>query len=159
MDGVQCDVTHDAQKKGDMKTMIGFTSELKFEDIGCATNGKSIYRLISPLVFNDGTQEIVVPEGFETDLASVPRVPVAYMTWGDRAHREAVLHDYLYSFGAVPDLPRDACDELFRQAMISRGNPWWVYQPMYWGVRFAGWNYYKKVMAMRTFTISKMTTS
>ena len=146
-------------KKGEKIKMTGFTSELKFEDLGCTPRGNAVYRLLSPLVFNDGTQEITVPEGFETDLASVPRVPIAYMTWGDRAHREAVLHDYLYSIGAVPDLPREACDELFRQAMITRGNPWWVYQPMYWGVRLGGWNFFKKVAVMRSFTIQKMTTS
>jgi hypothetical protein len=128
--------------------MIGFITDLKFEDLGCAPNGKTIYRLTSPLIFNDGTQEIIVPEGFETDLASVPRVPVAYMMWGDRAHREAILHDYLYSICADPDLPREDCDELFRQAMISRGNPWWIYQPMYWGVRLAGWFAFKKVPVM-----------
>ena len=144
------------RKKGEMKNMTGFTSELKFQDLGYTPRGKAVYRLLSPLVFNDGTQEIIVPEGFETDLASVPRVPIAYMTWGDRAHREAVLHDYLYSIGAVPDLSREACDELFRQAMISRGNPSWVYQPMYWGVRLAGWNFYKKVPLMRSFTIQKI---
>ena len=122
----------------------GFVTKLKLEDVGTC-GGKTIYRLLEPLIFNDGERIITVPEGFETNLASVPRVPFAYVAWGDRAHREAVLHDYLYSIGAVPDLPREECDKLFRQAMISRGNPWWIYQPMYWGVRLGGWTGYKKL--------------
>jgi hypothetical protein len=123
--------------------MGGFASTLKIEDIG-TSGGKTVYRLEEPLVYFDGDRTITVPEGFETDLASVPRLPIVYIAWGDRAHREAVLHDYLYSIGAVPDLPREECDKLFRQAMISRGNPWWIYQPMYWGVRLGGWTGYKK---------------
>jgi hypothetical protein len=127
-----------------MQKNMGFVSPLKIEDIGTC-DGMTVYRLETPLVYNDGERVITVPAGFETDLASVPRVPIAYLAWGDRAHREAVLHDYLYSIGAVPDLPRAACDALFRQAMISRGNPWRIYQPMYWGVRLGGWTGYKKV--------------
>jgi hypothetical protein len=133
--------------------MIGFTTNLKLEDLGRASNGRTIYRLSSPLIFNDGTQEIIVPEGFETDLASIPRVPVAYMMWGDRAHREAVLHDYLYSIGAEPDLPRGECDKLFRYAMILRGNPRWIYQSMYFGVRIGGMSGFKKVPVDFKFTI------
>ena len=127
-----------------MDDFKGFVSALKIEDIGTC-GGRTVYRLETPLVYIDGERVITVPAGFETDLASVPRVPIAYLAWGDRAHREAVLHDYLYSIGAVPDLPRAECDELFRQAMISRGNPWRIYQPMYWGVRLGGWTGFKKV--------------
>ena len=127
-----------------MDDFKGFVSALRTEDIG-TYRGRTVYRLETPLVYIDGERVITVPAGFETDLASVPRVPIAYLAWGDRAHREAVLHDYLYSIDAVPDLPRAECDELFRQAMISRGNPWRIYQPMYWGVRLGGWTGYKKV--------------
>jgi hypothetical protein len=127
-----------------MDNIKGFVTALKIEDIGIYGD-RTIYRLEAPLVYDNGVLVITVPAGIETDLASVPRVPIAYMAWGDRAHREAVLHDYLYSIGAVPDLPRSECDELFRQAMISRGNPWRIYQPMYWGVRLGGWTGYKNV--------------
>ena len=105
-----------------------------------------IVRLEAPLVFYGcNSLSITVPGGFETDFASVPRLPIAYMAWGDRAHREAVLHDYLYSIGAEPDLPRGECDKLFRYAMILRGNPWWIYQSMYWGVRIGGLARFKKM--------------
>ena len=127
-----------------MDNYKGFVTTLRIEEIG-VYRGRAVYRLDTPLVFTDGERAITVPAGFETDLASVPRVPIAYLAWGDRAHREAVLHDFLYSIGADPDLPRVECDEQFRQAMILRGNPWWIYQPMYLGVRLGGWTNYKKL--------------
>ena len=131
--------------------MTGFLCALIIEDIG-TNNGKTIFRLQKPLVYLDGERTIRVPSGFETDLASVPRLPIVYNLWGNRAHREAVLHDYLYSIGATPDLPRKDCDELFRQAMISRGTPWWIYQPMYLGVRMMGWADFKKKPVHRDFS-------
>ena len=141
------------RKKGryTMDDFKGFVSALKIEDVGTC-GGRTIYRLEAPLVYDNGERVITVPVGFETDLASVPRLPIVYMMWGDRAHREAVLHDYLYRTDSVPDLPRVDCDELFRQAMISRGNPWRIYQPMYWGVRLGGWLSYKKLHVLQNFS-------
>jgi hypothetical protein len=46
--------------------------------------------------------KIIVPVDFETDFASVPRVPIAYELFGDRAHRESVIHDYLYRIDSKP---------------------------------------------------------
>lgn len=39
---------------------------------------------------------LTVPEGFITDLASVPRLPLAYLIAGSRFPAPAVVHDYLY---------------------------------------------------------------
>ena len=87
---------------------------------------------------------VTVPKGFATDLASVPRVPFIYEAWGNRAHREAVLHDYLYRAGAVPDCTRDQVDRVFLEAMESRGVKWSIRYPMYWGVRLGGWTAWKR---------------
>ncbi|MDO9110278.1 MAG: DUF1353 domain-containing protein [Desulfatirhabdiaceae bacterium] len=143
--------TKEKKERYTMDNLKGFASALKIEDIGTC-GGRTIYRLEAPLVYDSGERVITVPAGFETDLASVPRLPIVYMMWGDRAHREAVLHDYLYRIESVPDLPRGQCDALFRQAMISRGNPWWIYQPMYWGVRLGGWLSYKKLPVRQNFS-------
>ena len=131
--------------------MNGFVSALRLEDIG-PWRGRTVYRLLEPLIYDSGEQVITVPAGFETDLASVPRLPIVYMMWGDRAHRESVLHDYLYRIASVPDLIRADCDALFRLAMISRDNPWWIYQPMYWGVRIGGCTSYKKLPVFPRFS-------
>src|SRR6185436_10791157 len=40
---------------------------------------------------------LTIPVGFETDLASVPRVPIAWLLAGGVANGPAVVHDYLYA--------------------------------------------------------------
>ena len=90
-------------------------------------------------------KKIVIPEGFETDLASVPRVPFIYMFWGSKAHREAVLHDYLYRIDAIPKVTFSKANDIFLEAMEARGKPVYVRYPMYWGVKFGGKiSYHKK---------------
>lgn len=61
---------------------------------------------------------LVVPDGFVTDLASVPRAPLAFLLAGDRAHGPAIVHDYLYQTHiAVRD--RAEADAVFLEAMAA----------------------------------------
>jgi hypothetical protein len=87
---------------------------------------------------------ILVPKGFLTDLASTAHIPVVNLIWGRKAHREAVLHDYLYCLDATPDVEQAVADEIFFEAMGCRGKPAWVRYPMFWGVRMGGWMFFKK---------------
>lgn len=90
---------------------------------------------------------IVVPhedEFFETDFASVPRVPIFYEMWGNRAHREAVLHDYLYRIDSVPVATYSQANAVFLEAMKATGKPRRIRWPMYLGVVLAGWTAYHK---------------
>lgn len=82
---------------------------------------------------------------FETDFASIPRwIPGASNALLDKAHREAVLHDWLYCIDSVPVVTRDQADSIFLEAMESRGKPWNVRYPIYWGVRLGGWKFFHK---------------
>ena len=97
-----------------------FHTTLRVElDDDLANGGQGEWRLIAPLVFGarNGTT-YTVPTGFSCDFASVPRIPVIYALYGNRAHRPAVLHDYLCRTGIV--LRREA-DDLFYEAMLSIG--------------------------------------
>ena len=103
------------------------------------------WRLSSPLAYqSDIAGRIVVPDGFLTDLASVPRIPIVYLSWGDRAHREAVVHDFLYCADCPACFPRDVVDKIFLEAMEARGVPAHIRYPMYWGVRLGGWACWKR---------------
>lgn len=105
----------------------------------------TLFRLEKPLVYeSDLVGRIEVPEGFYTDLASVPRVPLIYTLWGNRAHHEAVLHDYLYRIDAKPAATYDQANEVFLEAMKERGKSWFVSRPMYWGVCIGGRDSYHK---------------
>ena len=58
--------------------------------------GRARWRLLSDMIYNSKLYTvIVVPSGFVTDMASVPRLPFAYWLMGDTAHASAVVHDYL----------------------------------------------------------------
>lgn len=79
----------------------------------------------------------MVPAGFITDLASVPRLPGAYMLFGNRARRAAIMHDYLYSI----QMERELADSVFYGGMADEvSNPG---RYMMWlAVRVGGASYY-----------------
>lgn len=120
-----------------------FKTQLTATEIG-TWKGRAVWKLDTPMIYEtDAGQTITVPAGLETDFASVPRVPIVYDLWGDRAHHEGVLHDYLYRYNSEPVVPKWKADALFLEAMKSRGAPWWVYLPMYRAVvAFGGPSYH-----------------
>ena len=122
----------------------GFLNHMVNEEIG-EVDGKTIYRLVEDLHYIDHEGKlIVVPKGFQHDLASVPRVPIAYMMYGDRAHHESCLHDFLYRYDSNPICTREEADNHFKEAMISRGKSWGIYYFMHLGVRIGGSSSYHK---------------
>lgn len=124
--------------------MNGFISDLCLMEIG-ESEGRSIYSLLKALKYKDRQNRlIIVPKGFQTDLASVPRLPIVYGIWGDRAHREAVLHDYLYRVDADPSCTFMEANDLFPEAMESRGVRWSIRYPMYAAVCAAGHGSYHR---------------
>ena len=139
--------------------MAKFNDCLNAKEIG-EYDGRCIRKLNTPLIWEHCDKRVYIPAGFETDLASVPRVPVVYLCWGDRAHREAVLHDYLYRIDSIlwmyglPTSPdKEEADWLFREAMIGQGVSWWIYHPMYLGVRTGGGSSFHCRKVMDTFPL------
>lgn len=105
-----------------------------------------VYQLNCPLIYRSDTLGLIaVPAGFQTDFASVPRLPIIYEMWGDRAHREAVIHDYLYRKDSIPVVDRAIADSVFKEAMKSTGKPWRIWWWMWMGVRAGGWTAYHKL--------------
>lgn len=126
--------------------MIGFNSFLDTRQVG-TYKGKVIYKLLNPLIFVLNDIKITVPMGVESDLASVPRLPFIYAIWGNRVHREAFLHDFLYRKDVA--CTKNDADWWFRLAMMSSSpeynkvaQPYWIYQPMYLSVRAFSLPYY-----------------
>lgn len=78
---------------------------------------------------------LTVHAGFLTDFASVPRLPFAFWLFGDTAHAEAVVHDFLC---ATKIVPRAQADRVFLEAMEVSGIPAWRRWPMYLAVRLFG---------------------
>lgn len=85
-------------------------------------------------------QVIVVPEGFCTDFASVPRLPIAYWLFGGKANAPAVIHDRLYRWG---DVARITADRVFNEAMRADGKWFSTRWPMTGAVMLCGGLAYK----------------
>lgn len=87
-------------------------------------------------------EPVIVPMGFMTDFASVPRLPLAYWLMANVAHQAAVVHDYLYRTG---DVSKELADDIFLEAMEVTGVPAWRRYPMYWAVKCFGSGAYKPI--------------
>ena len=100
------------------------------------SSGEQIWVVQRPLKYHSEYLNtfVEVPEGFETDLASVPRLPMLYLFWGGKAHTEAVLHDYLFRSDCVPSVSFMDANKVFLESMKSRGKPARIRYPMYYGV-------------------------
>jgi hypothetical protein len=99
--------------------------------------GKGHWRLDADLVFfSEAIGYVVVPEGFVTDFASVPRIPFAYMLTGGKASSASVIHDYLYSTQGVS---RATADAVFYEAIRVEGHSRFTASLMWLGVRVGGW--------------------
>jgi hypothetical protein len=80
-----------------------------------------------------------VPEGFITDLASIPRIFRPLITGHGKDRWAAVVHDYLYSI----KYSRKDADDVFYEALIASGNGRMKSWAMYRAVRAGGWVFYR----------------
>jgi hypothetical protein len=97
------------------------------------------WRLQTPFYVRVDDKEIVIPEGFETDLASVPRVPIAFLVAGAKGNHAAVIHDWLYS----QHYNREWADSVFYNALRHDGVGFFTSRIMFAAVRMFGGSYYR----------------
>ncbi len=64
---------------------------------------------------------IIVPKGFMSDFASIPRGFRWLITGAGKTRKPAIIHDWLYSQGIGT---RKRADEVFRTAMKESGMGW-----------------------------------
>jgi hypothetical protein len=97
-----------------------------------------IHVLLEPLVYQSDLlqREVVVPKDFRTDFASVPRVIGAYLLFGGKGKRAAVVHDFLYSGGI--EVSREMADAVFKEALLASGHSAFTAWAMHAGVRVGG---------------------
>lgn len=107
-----------------------FISDLVVQEMA---DGKKQLRL--PLIYQKGENAFIVPTGFLTDFASIPRLPIIYLVFEGLANRAATLHDYLYSSRGFSRLQ---ADQTFLQAMLVENTPKWKAYCAYYAVRLCG---------------------
>jgi len=120
--------------------MSKFLSKLCMENADDSDDGQWV--LTKPLIYRSDVamETFIVPAGFRTDLASVPRLPVIYWLTGDVAAEAAVVHDFLYSTHKVD---RKTADAVLREASGVTGVNAFRRWMMWAGVRLGGashWN-------------------
>lgn len=131
-----------------------FLNNLNAIEIG-ESKGRVVSQLVQPLLFEDDEFKIEVQAGFYTDYASVPRLPIIYWLYGNRAHRGAVVHDYGYRKDSkiwskkkddwIYNPSRSLVDYIFKKCNIASGYPYYVYQGMWLGVRLGGSSSYHRM--------------
>ena len=102
-----------------------------------SSQGRGTWRVRAPLIYQSDLLRapVTVPEDFVTDLASVPRLPVAYFLVGGIAHRAAVVHDWFYTSHEVS---RAVADKILKEAAEADGASWWQAWLLWVGVRVGG---------------------
>lgn len=83
---------------------------------------------------DDPVETVVVPAGFRTDLASIPRLFRGLLPQNDKHRLAAVVHDWLCRT-AHSRKERARGDRIFREAMKDLGVPAWKRWVMWGAVR------------------------
>lgn len=86
---------------------------------------------------------IVVPAGFITDFASIPRGLWNILPPTGKYGKAAVIHDYLYRGGMLGVFNRGQVDSIFKEAMAVLGVGVFKRNVMYAAVRSFGWAAWK----------------
>jgi hypothetical protein len=117
------------------------------------------WEVVAALVYRGARDTFVVPAGFRTDFASVPRVVVWLIPRFGRYTMAAVLHDWLVTEGLAAGAvsSRDA-DGLFRRVLHEEGVPpvrrWLMWTGVRWGAlatprrRLGWWRDAPRVLAL-----------
>jgi hypothetical protein len=115
-----------------------FLSTLRTERVDLLTCDRV---LLAPLAFSSKLLDrlVIVPEGYVTDFASVPRAPFTYWLFGGIGDEAAVVHDFAYEKGLVP---REVADALYLEALEACGVPAWRRRSMWAAVRVFGGSRY-----------------
>jgi hypothetical protein len=128
-----------------MKPKTTFPDVLRLEDAGMRGSSR-VFRLIAPFRYHSSFGTIRVPQLFETDGASIPRMFWPIFSPIGPALGAAVIHDYLYTRQSrkLHDFDRWEADDIFKEAMFNAGLPWTSREPIFLAVRMFGWRSYLK---------------
>lgn len=109
--------------------MSSFTDPLTVTKIGART--WRVERSFTYYIGKDDSNDfVIVPKGFETDFASIPRLFWRILPPDDVYTQACVLHDFMCEH----DL-KSRADKIFYESMGILGVPEWKRSVMFFGVR------------------------
>ena len=121
-------------------TMLNAPQTWRFTHLDLRHLGGNRWQVRTEFQYLHPDRLFVVPEGFITDLDSVPRIPIVYAVVKGRAVESAVIHDMLYRNRE----PRLYADRILWDGMGHQGigdaHRW----PIWTGVRSGGWLAYRR---------------
>ena len=105
----------------------------------------NVYTLLEDVVIIWKNKVLVVPAGFKSDGASVPRFfwRSVFPPGDSKALRAAIAHDFIYREHPL-NWTRAEADDLFYDLLREDGVGWFSAQSAYWGVRIFGGASWKK---------------
>jgi len=122
-----------------------FRSELRLTSI----RGTKLRRLNAPLRYYSARLgiDIIVPTGFVTDFATIPKAVRAFIDNDSGVIRDAaIVHDYLYSIESAdyhPDIDKLEADLILDEGMQELGANWFKRAAVYYAVRLFGGYFYR----------------
>lgn len=100
--------------------------------------------LTKDLIYETDSQKFIVPKGFKTDFASIPRIFWTIIAPIGKHTLPAVLHDYLYTDGYKLGISRKQADKIFYNAMIDSHVARITANIMWFCVRVFAFRHYNK---------------
>jgi hypothetical protein len=101
------------------------------------------YFIETPLVVCINDREITVPDGFKTDLASIPSIFYFLFSPNETCTvYPSIVHDYLYSCGGW--VRRKYADDVLYSFLLERGYPKYKAFLFYLSVRAFGGSHFEK---------------
>lgn len=101
------------------------------------------------IVFEEKDVKVTIPEGFYTDMASVPKALWFWIAPFGKHQEAALIHDYLYAnsgllLGVSKRLTRKEADQLFYDIMAKDGTNKVKAKIMKLSVNLFGWLFWSK---------------
>jgi len=109
--------------------------------------GEGKWKLLHDYVYHDvEVGEIVVPEGFVTDLYSIPRVVRTIVSAIQNSNGPAVVHDWLYRAQTFGPHGQHCADQVLQRAMRDHWCPvsLWTRWKIMAGLKLGGFLTYRK---------------
>ena len=106
--------------------------------------GRKLWVLLAPMEYNTPKGRFIVPAGYLTDHASVPRAFTAIVPPVQSCIAESsILHDWFYNTDSE-DVPREFADLCIRELALSIGGSKGVAYTAWTAVRVGGGSLYNK---------------
>ena len=117
--------------------------------------GHNLWRALEDTELNIFGGTIVIPKGFECDLASIPKCFQWFIPKRGKDIDVSLVHDYLYSEHSAYDINREEADAIFRRLLINAGMSTTKANIIHKSVRLFGESHYSEKKLCGIVTVER----